>query len=434
MSSIRRQLLLALIAAMTAVMLLGAWATYRAARDEANEIFDYHLRQLVLSLRDRPYGTVVVPRFGADEEMDFVIQVWDRQGVRLYYSRPHRELPDLAQLGFSTLRTGEGQWRVFAAQMGERTIQVAQPMSVRNTLAANAAYRTLQPFLFLLPGLGLLIWFLVGRALAPLTRLAGAVKARSPELLHPVASDGLPDELQPLAAALNGLLGRLDAALQAQRAFVADAAHELRTPLSALSLQTQLVERARDATERTAAVAELQRGLARATHTVTQLLTLARQEPGGPGRPMTVVLLAELLRRVVAEQVPLARARAIDLGISAADEACTAMGDAEGLRTLLANLIENALRYTPLGGRVDLSVRCGDCGPVIEVSDNGPGIPAAERERVFDRFYRRATDDAAGSGLGLAIVRAIAQAHKARVVLGDARGGGLSVKLMLPPP
>jgi len=221
--------------------------------------------------------------------------------------------------------------------------------------------------------------------------------------------------------------------MQAQREFIADAAHELRTPLTALQLQAQLLERATDEAERQAAMADLKHGLERSIHVVRQLLTLARQEPGASEPPVARVALADLVSQAVAASANTAAARNIDLGVAASDPAACVTGNAEALRTLLDNLVGNAVRYTPAGGRIDVSCGSSADHAWLEVSDNGPGIPAAERERVFDRFYRRSGQEVAGSGLGLAIVRAIADKHRAGIELTDAPGGGLRVRVDFPP-
>ena len=431
MSSIRRNLLIALLAAMCAAMLVAGWATYRAARTEADTLFDYHLRQIALSVRDQTFlGSTDF--LANDENLDYVIRVWDFTGLTVYYSKPHQTLPELTQLGYSVAVTGEGEWRVFATQYHGLTIAVAQPMRVRNRLATDAAWNTLRPFFFLLPAVGLLVWVLVGIGLRPLARLADSVQKRTPDSLTPLSDDGLPEEIQPLAASLNDLLARLQAAFAAQRDFVADAAHELRTPLTALQLQAQLVERASGEPERRAALDELKRGLQRATHTVQQLLTLARQEPGTATTPLAQVDLAELAREAVVEHVRLAEVRDIDLGLARADDDAIVTGDVDALRIVLANLLSNALRYTPRGGRVDVSCSRKDKRVMLEVSDTGPGVPEAERDRVFDRFYRRAGEQESGSGLGLSIVRVIADRHGANVSLHDADGGGLLVRVAFP--
>lgn len=210
--------------------------------------------------------------------------------------------------------------------------------------------------------------------------------------------------------ALNELLEQLRHAISAQRAFVADAAHELRTPLAALQIQLQLCERARDETTRAEALGELRTGLTRAAHLVQQLLTLARQEPGeGAAETHERVALADIARKSLADHTVQAHERGIDLGADLLDDDLAAQGDPAALRTLAGNLIDNAIRYTPRGGRVDVSVGKGEGRCWLRVDDSGPGIPPEERERVLDRFYRPAGQQESGSGLGLAIVDSIAR-------------------------
>jgi two-component system OmpR family sensor kinase len=229
--------------------------------------------------------------------------------------------------------------------------------------------------------------------------------------------------------ALNRLLARLSKSIAAQQAFIGDAAHELRTPLTALRLQAQLVARARDDEKRESAAEVLVAGIDRATHLVEQLLTLARSEPDTVSRTFVPVRLDGLVLDVVAQHAGTAYARGIDLGVRDVGP-LSVSGDADDLRILLRNLISNAIRYTPVGGRIDVSVTARDGDPVIEVDDSGPGIPGDERERVLDRFYRRPGGDSQGSGLGLSIVKAIAERHGAAVNLSEAPGGGLAVRIV----
>jgi two-component system, OmpR family, sensor kinase len=435
-SSLRARLLAWLMAGVVFVGAAGGWVVYRNALIEADAFFDYHLRQTALILRDQPVEYLLAPQLPqADAAYDFVVQVWSLDGVRVYLSRPHAVLPDITTLGFATVITREGRWRVFGVQALTRVIQVAQPMSVRQQRAVELALQTLKPFALLLPGLALLIWLAVGFALEPLQRLTALVKARRVAALEGLPATPLPDELQPLAAALNDLLARLRGALERERAFMADAAHELRTPLTALHLQMGMLARASSEAERAAAMETLSAGVQRAIRLVEQLLSLARQEPRAEAQRVPV-RLDELAREVVAELVPLADAGRVDLGVSAVQPA-SVRGDPEALRTLLRNLVDNAVRYSPPGGRVDVSVEevaAGDGRTArLTVSDNGPGIPPEERERVFDRFYRRAGSEPPGSGLGLAIVKAIADAHGAAVQLADGPSGrGLSVSALFP--
>jgi len=304
---------------------------------------------------------------------------------------------------------------------------------VRNAMALEAATHVLLPAVGLLPAVSLLIWLIVGRGLDPLKRLAQAVATRTAKALDPLPEAKVPEEVLPVIRALNELLGRLAAALAAQRAFVADAAHELRTPVAALQLQAQLIERAATAEERAAAIADLKAGVMRASHAVQQLLTLARQGPELSARPFEPVRLGDLARSVIADEAVLAAEKSIDLGLVPGGRDVVAAGDPDALRVLLDNLVSNAVRYTPPGGRVDVAVGySGDGSPEIEVCDTGPGIPPQDRERVFDRFYRGEGVQESGTGLGLAIVRAIAERHRASVELSDAEIGGLRVRVRFP--
>ncbi len=431
MRSVRRTLLIALLGAVAAVAVVAVLATYRIARQEIDDLFDYQLRQAALSLTDRALARAE----GAGGAGDLVFQIWDERGqVRLYVSRPGFALPPVTELGFSTAAGPTGGWRIYTTLIGDQVVQVGQPLHVREALALSAARRTLAPLLLLLPLLALLVWGIVKRSLEPLGRLAGAAASRTAVALEPFDETTVPEEAVPLVRALNDLLERLRSALAAQRAFVADAAHELRTPLAALKLQTELARHA-EGPERAAALAELEAGLDRATHVVRQLLTLARLEPGPDAGPaLAPVALAELARQAVADHVLLAERGEVDLGVTRADEGAIALADAGALRTLLANLVDNAVRYTPAGGRVDVSAGTEGGLPFIEVADSGPGIPPEERARVFDRFYRVPGAAGSGSGLGLSIVRAIADRHAATIALGETSGGGLTVRVAFPAP
>jgi two-component system, OmpR family, sensor kinase len=431
--SLRRTLLVTLLAAVAAVTLAAAFLVYQSARREIDTIFDYHLRQIALTLRNQAIGrSTAAP--AAVEGFDFVVQVWDRDGSRLYLSRPDSGLPGVAELGFATVRSRTGEWRVYSTELAGLIVQVAQPLRVRQEVAFAAASRTLAPVLLVLPLLALLVWRIVGRALAPLDRLAQDVGARTPAALEPIPEAVAPEEALPLVRSLNDLLGRLGAALAAQRSFVADAAHELRTPLAALELQLQLVERARDEGDRARALRDLRTGLDRITHVVQQLLTLARAEPdAAPALAGEPVVLAELVGQAVADHALVAEAKRVDLGATQVARGATVLGDPAALRTLLANLVDNAIRHAPEGGRVDVAAGVAEGRPHLEVADDGPGIPEAERGRVFDRFYRRGGASASGAGLGLAIVKAIADRHGATVSLRATPGGGLTVRVEFPP-
>lgn len=440
MRSIQRTLLWWLAAGLAVGIAVATALIYGQARQEANALFDYQMKQLAAALPSQ-FSAPVAPPFdsgsatGADllhADEDVVIHIWDGSGRSLYLSHSHPALPPQAELGFSNAQTNSGEWRIYSVQLGPAVVQIAQPMSARRTLAAHMALRTVAPLLLLLPLLGWLVWLAVGRGLRPLREIASEVSARDANTLAPLSVRNMPVEIAPLSDALNQLLGRLAHAIDTQRAFVADAAHALRTPLAALQLQAQLVERAESAEARQEAVGQLRQGLERLTHLVAQLLTLARQEPGAVPPPHEPIDLHERAVGVVVDMSQAAINRDIDLGLDdKAGSQAIVRGDADALRILLTNLVDNALQYIPRGGRIDVRVSETAAGVELAVIDNGPGISAAERERVFDRFYRVPDAPTGGSGLGLAIVAEIAQSHGARVFLEDA-APGLRVRVVFP--
>lgn len=432
MTSIRRRLLVWLLSSVLAGGLAASVVVFIQARQELNLLFDYQLRQLALTLRDRTYWPRKLEEvLQGEETLEFLIQVWSADGTLLYASHPEYAIPGGVQLGFGDVRTSHGRWRVFATQQRGLTMQVAQPMALRDRVALTASLRTMLPFLAALPLMGFLIWILVGRELKSLGSTTQAIARRSPESLEPIETREVPEEIQPLVTALNGLLARLGGALERQREFIGDAAHELRTPLTALRLQLQLAERARDDEARAQAHARLREGIARAVHLVEQLLVLARQDPDAPVESAGEVDLTQLARGVVEAHQPAAAARGLDLAVEAAEPVATA-GDRAALRTLIDNLVDNALRYTP-SGRVAVRVAREGGSAVLEVEDTGPGIAETERGRVFDRFYRGEAAAEGGSGLGLAIVKRVAERHGGQVeLLGARQGAGLRVRIVLP--
>jgi signal transduction histidine kinase len=432
-TSLRSRLLVALLGAVLLAGAIASAATYYSARAEIGALLDEEMRQVALSLRDHAVFDVSrLARADGDAAQRVVVQIWGPRGVAVYLSNANTPLPLTRAPGFATITHEGREWRMYTAVTGSQTIQVAQSSSLRTELAAAAALRLLVPILAVLPLLAGLVWLILDRGLAPLSRVARAVGARSPGSLDPLPAAGLPGEVQPLVDALNGLLARLGEAFTVQRRFAADAAHELRTPLTALALQIQLAERAQSDADRATALARLKDGVKRATRLVQQLLAMARLEPEASERPFERVALDALAQSVVAELAPLAAARPATLALTRV-EPVDVTGNEDALRLLLNNLVDNAIRYVPAGGRIEVRTFRRGGEAVLEVADDGPGIPAEERARVFDRFYRVAGTDAPGSGLGLAIVRQVADLHHGRVELADGLGGkGVTVGATFP--
>lgn len=435
MMSIRKYLLTWLLTGLVIAGLGTGIATYFKTQEEVSEMLDYELRQIAYSMQ---HSTSFMPSQlesigdSSSDDNDFVVQVWNKSGSLLYSSQPSAKLRQASAQGFSTIANLDGDWRVFSLTSGNRIIQAAQPEESRWETAADLSLRMLIPLAVLVPALALLAWIAVRKSLAPLARVTAEVEQRNAFAMSPINSHDVPEEILPLLMALNSLLNRLDESIASQRRFVADAAHELRTPLTALSLQAQLVEQAQDSTERNEAEKNLRQGITRATHLVSQLLTLARQEPDAP-RPFAQFDLSALARRVVGEFAPLADLKRIDLGINAIQPE-RVNGDEEALRILIGNLVDNAIRYTPEGGKVDVVLSNDNSGLVLKVKDTGPGIPVEDRERIFERFYRIPGNEAQGSGLGLAIVQQIAQRHDAIVEIATGENGtGAIFGIRFPP-
>ncbi len=292
-------------------------------------------------------------------DSDFVVQIWDVFGARTYVSRPGLPMINQTVLGYADLSLRGQPWRAYGLQTADGVIQIAQPVQVREALARAAAERVVIPLILLLPiMIGAVAW-IVRRGLLPLRFVAAEVQRRDARTLAPLGTDNLPREIEPLVSELNRLLERLQRAFSAQRAFISDAAHELRSPLTALRLQLQLLDRAPDETGRLEARARLGAAVERAIHLVEQLLALARSEPQEAAMDFEKVDLAAAAAEGIKDTHDLALARNIDLGLDAAP-GLYIQGDREALRTLVRNLVDNAVRYTPPGGTVQ--VRCRSVG------------------------------------------------------------------------
>ncbi len=428
--SLRKRLLFFLLLAIFLASVVQAISAYRGALKQADDMFDYHLEQIARSLRG---GIPLEPPAldgGAPGDFDFYVQIWGPDGSQIFRSAP-AALPSQAVLGFSDVKVDGVSYRVYSLQTPSQTVQIAQNMSARLARARALAARAVLPIALMAPLLMLVVWWVISRSLAPVERTRRQVAHRSAGDLSPLPGEGLPAEVRPLVDELNLLLGRVSTAFDAQTQFVANAAHELRSPLTALKLQAQALRRSSDEAGREASVARLNQGIDRAIRLVEQLLALAREE-AGVGHPAASerLNLQEVVQFAVADVLPQAQARHIDLGVEVTEPAWI-RGQRDALRILLRNLLDNALKYTPPSGRVDVALRSTAARAVLLVEDGGPGIAAPERARVFDRFYRAGNGaGVSGSGLGLAIVKTIADRHGATLRLDQSeRLGGLLIEV-----
>jgi two-component system OmpR family sensor kinase len=438
MRSVRTQLLVGLILGLGAMSALAGYGIFRSALEEANELFDYELRSVAISLPQSVADTELANKESGDfeglQDDRVVIQIWDASNHLTYESFPSAKLPR-QRAGFQSIEVGERHYRVFGLQQASRFVQVGQPMSVRDESALTQASRTLWPLLAILPLEIALVLLVVKRALRPVTIISRSLAARSIETLAPIdMANAIPTEVEPLVEALNDLLVRLDRALHAQRVFVADAAHELRTPLTALKLQIQVARRDHAKLNDEDLLRKLEDRVNRAIHLVQQLLTLAREDAEASARAGNADL-RHVATQVVGELSVLAEHKGIDLGLectglAAMESPIVVNGDETSLTTMVTNLVDNAIRYTSPGGQVDVRLCASDTEVTLEVVDNGPGIPAADLERVLDRFYRAENTTGQGSGLGLAIAAKVAAKHHAGLsVLNRTDGQGLKVSV-----
>jgi two-component system, OmpR family, sensor kinase len=372
-------------------------------------------------------------RLRSDGSDEVLVEVW--QGRTLGYSSdaalglPPPEVP-----GWQDVVAGATTWHTFVVERGDRLIRVAQARDARWEALTRVAVNFLWPVVTLVPLLAAFLWFGIGYGLKPLREIASELSRRDASSWVPVTPKALPSEVKPLVDALNDMIRRLEKAFHAQGEFVADAAHELRTPTMALSVYAELAQYAKTTDERSAALEQVHIGAARLNHLTQQLLAMARTEAGALPTLREPVDLLALSKSVVLDQIHLAEGKQQDLGLAEQD-AATVQGDPANLRVLLMNLVDNAIRYTPAHGRIDVAVRSVAGVVVLEVRDDGPGIPVADRARVLDRFYRGSHQGQQGSGLGLAIIKRIADHHGATLSLDigdDARG--LQVKVTFPGP
>ena len=423
--------LAASLSGLVIALALGAGAfSFLTAFEEANELQDDQLRQMaaLIDQHEVPVGPARPgsPERAVDPDSQFVVQVIGAPAaLAVPGGAPVLALPPQLSDGLQTTVIGHDSWRLYVSPLhtGAKLV-VGQQTAARDEIARTGALRTVLPLLALVPVLLVLVGVVVRQALKPVLALSRELDRRSEHDLASLQDHGVPNEIRPFTGSINRLLGRVARSMQAQRRFVADAAHELRTPLTVLFLQAEALagkELPDGARER---VANLRQGIQRARSLLEQLLTLARFEAApAPIVPPAPISAMSALRTVIEEQLPMAEAKHIDLGVVGdGADALVRVRDVE-LHSLLRNLIDNALRYTPSGGRVDVGLRQDAGGVTVEVSDSGPGIPVAERERVFDPFYRVLGTETEGSGLGLSIVKTLADRMGIAVKLGDTSSG-----------
>ncbi len=432
--SIRLRLSLWLSAAILTMAVAAGAFSFVGAYDEAHETQDDVLHQVASLLRHQRAALLdAADAADTDPEVRLFVQYLSPTSSHRN-TRAVLPLPSTLPDGLQTLALPRASYRVLVARLptGER-FAVAQETAVRDELAKDSALRTVLPMLILVPILLLVVADIVRKLLQPVASLAADIEGRGDGELHALPEQGLPTEIRPFVLAINRMLGRVSETLEGQRRFIADAAHELRSPMTAMSLHAERLAGSELSAEARERLAVLRSGIERGRALLEQLLDYARVQSVGAATPARCGVRAVLLR-VLEDLMPLAEAKCIDIGIEGEEDATVAISEAD-LGTALKNLIENAIRYTPEAGRVDLGVRRDGTMAMLVVADSGPGIPPAERERVLQAFYRTLGSGQIGSGLGLAIVKAVVDRHGAQLRLDYAdpeTESGLRATLAIP--
>ncbi len=457
-TTLRRQLIAWLAAPLFVLWSVSALITYDIAKRFVNLAYDRALLEAALDIgrqvklsNDRIY--VDLPEVALQ-----ILQTTESGSLYYVVTGPEEEFisgePDLPRPPDETseatpdrVRYYDEEFRGFEIRAvalrapvepgtgrGAVLIQVAERVTARDEFARQIILRMVLPQAILILLAGLAVWYGVGRGLAPLSTLRREIESRSHRDLSALSEEQAPQEVRPLISAMNDLLARLGTAISAQQRFIADAAHQLRTPIAGLKTQTELALRQSQLGQLDETLRQLRTAAEHSARLVNQLLSLARAEPGAKlGQAIERLDLARLARDATTEWVPRALARHIDLGYDGEESAAWIEGDAFLVRDMLGNLLDNAIRYTQHGGQVTVRVTAGTDAVVLSVEDNGPGIPEQERERVFERFYRVLGTGTEGCGLGLAIVREIALSHHAEVTLAAGAGGqGTVARVVFP--
>jgi two-component system OmpR family sensor kinase len=430
--SLQFKLSLGLSCAIIVVALAAGIFSFYASFEEANELQDTTLTQIAGLVRSDEISSLRqhnAPMHSADEAA-VIVQLIPASGkLTQAHFLPNVPLKE----GFQTLSIDGVSFRVLIRTLSPETrVAVAQRTSERDEIAMESAWRTLIPLLVLIPILLLVVADLIKKSMQPIRLLARDLELRGEQDLTPLPVSDLPREIAPFIAAINRLFGKVAAGVETQRRFVADAAHELRSPLTALSLQAERLGSAEMPEVAQQRLGRMQQGIKRARHLLEQLLSLARVQQNSQ-RPMTQVSVASVFRTVIEDLLPLAEAKNIDLGVWQPTEVRLTLNEAD-LFTLVRNLVENAIRYTPSGGVVDLQVCVENDQAIVIVEDSGPGIAVEHRQRVLDAFYRIEGSGQSGAGLGLSIVNA-ALAHMGgtmRLEDSQRHASGLKVSIILP--
>lgn len=444
--SIRYFLLASLLVSITIASAITAIGNYLLDEHVVQPLLDNQLTKLASfidilsqSAKENEYvrRTIVkdIRQTLSTSSQSFLFQVWDNSGKLLLHST--NEFPALrnAPYGFSDQLLGDKDWRIYAMSDKSMRIKiiVGETYITRTELADDIARNNAYILLITYPIFGLLVWLIVSLALRSVTRVTSEISNRASTYLAPVNMSQIPVEIEPLVSELNKLFIRLKFAFERNKRFAADAAHELRTPLAALKTQTQVALKTENPDDRNLAFAKVLQSVDRCTHVVTQLLTLSRLGEEKALTEAKPVDLNKLSAEIIAYLVPQALDKNIEIELTSQQEEEIIVGSDAALGILIRNVVDNAIRYTPINGRIKVELLDWENQVIFRVTDTGPGIPLELRERVFERFFRIPGTQASGSGLGLAIVSQIADLHHAKISLNSGPGNlGLQFDIIFP--
>ena len=424
--SIKRFLLITITLAILVIYGFISFVSYWVSKEELDELYDSNLLQVAgaiaaqhLAIQDATHLYVnnqVGMGTKIEGEEEFYVRVLAQDGTALYVSHPQVKVPFSSAIGFSTQKYLGKKWRFYTINARKETIQVAQSLNLRAITIKETALSLMASQLLFIPILVMLIFIAINKALSPILGLSGEIQQRKSHDLAPISVDKIPIEIKPLVHSLNSFMSRVSDMVEILKRFTSDAAHELRTPITALRLQLAVIEQAESKAERAAGISSLKGGIDRSEQLVSQLLEFARIEPNHLAREILPITLLSLIKECVEALFPLAHAKSIDLGLNTTAELIT-FGVRQEVKVLINNILDNAIRYTPNHGKVDISLLLEGTNIVLEVTDSGPGISSVDLDCVFERFYRGENKDAIGSGLGLSIVKEIATQHGAIVEL-----------------
>ncbi|MEM5504398.1 HAMP domain-containing sensor histidine kinase [Shewanella frigidimarina] len=418
-NSLKTRLSYWISAAILSVAMIAASFTFSSAFEEAHELQDDVLQQMAvlfdhysLTLND---GTLT-PLSQDQLEFQVSVQLLGSNSASNTLAQNTLALPNTLTDGFHTVNLATQSWRVFVRTLSStQRIAIAQDTAIRDDIAFETALHTLMPLLVLIPILLLLLGYILGKILGPISILAHEVDRQTEHDLQLIPTTQLPSEIVPFVEAINRLLSKNSQVIASQKRFIADAAHELRSPITALSLQAQRLQQTQLTDNARQKLNALQAGIGRSIHLLEQLLSMARQQDNSVQQPQNISLKMVFVE-VIEDLYPLAEAKEIDLGFSQDNDA-ELNANPVRLKTLIHNLIDNAIRYTPNGGKIDLSITKTDQYIEMTIKDTGPGIATDEALKVFEPFYRVLGSNEYGSGLGLAIVASIVQQMDAKISL-----------------